>query len=255
MTRLLGLTAIVTGGAKGIGAHYSRALVREGANVMIADIADGSALAAELAANSARNCADSVVFDVSDEGQCKALVEKTLARFGKIDILINNAALYATLPTLPVTEIDVELWDRVMEVNIRGPFLMVKHTAPHMISQKSGKIINIGSGTVPRGIPDFSHYATAKGAVTTFTRCMSRELGPYGISVNTLAPGYTLSDTGLTNTVHVEKTRANAIQRRAIKRDEFPEDLIGSLIFLCSSDSDFMTGQILNVDGGSHNTA
>ena len=178
---------------------------------MIADIKDGAALAAEIAAKHGRNSTDSMVFDVSDEAQCKALVAKTIERFGKIDILINNAALYAPLPTLKVTEIDVDLWDKVMGINIRGPFLMVKHAAPHMIARKYGKIVNIGSGTVARGIPDFSHYVTSKGAVTAFTRCMSRELGAHGICVNTLAPGYTLSDTGLTNTVHVEQSKAAAV--------------------------------------------
>ncbi len=228
MARLEGRTAIVTGGAKGIGVHYSKALAAEGAQVMIADIADGSGLAAEIAAKHGRNSTDSMVFDVSDEAQCKALVDKTIERFGKIDILINNAALYAPLPTLKVTEIDVDLWDKVMGINIRGPFLMVKHTAPHMIARKYGKIVNIGSGTVARGIPDFSHYVTSKGAVTAFTRCISRELGGHGICVNTLAPGYTLSDTGLTNTVHVEQSKAAAVQRRAIKRDQYPEDLVGN---------------------------
>jgi len=226
MARLDGRTAIVTGGAVGIGRHYSEALAAEGAQVMIADIKDGSALAAEIAAKHGRNSTDSMVFDVSDESQCKALVAKTIERFGKIDILINNAALYAPLPTLKVTEIDVELWDKVMGINIRGPFLMVKHVAPHMIAKKYGKIVNIGSGTVARGIPDFSHYVTSKGAVTAFTRSVSRELGVHGICVNTLAPGYTLSDTGLTNTVHVEQSKAAAIVRRAIKRDQFPEDLL-----------------------------
>jgi NAD(P)-dependent dehydrogenase (short-subunit alcohol dehydrogenase family) len=254
MARLQGRVAIVTGGAKGIGVHYSKALAAEGAQVMIADIADGSALAAELAAKHGRNSIDSITFDVSDEAQCKAVVDKTVARFGKIDILINNAALYAPLPTLKVTEMDVKLWDKVMAVNIRGPFLMVKHTAPHMIAQKYGKIVNIGSGSIVRGIPEFSHYVTSKGAVTVFTRCMSRELGAHGICVNTLAPGYTLSDTGLTNAVHVEQSKAAAVARRALKRDEYPEDLLGTLIYLCSSDSDFVTGQVLAVDGGATNS-
>lgn len=254
MARLQGRVAIVTGGAKGIGVHYSKALAAEGAQVMIADIADGSALASEIAAQHGRNSTGSMIFDVSDEAQCKALVEKTVARFGKIDILINNAALYAPLPTLKVTEMDVALWDKVMAVNIRGPFLMVKHTAPHMIAQKYGKIVNIGSGSIVRGIPEFSHYVTSKGAVTVFTRCMSRELGAHGICVNTLAPGYTLSDTGLTNAVHVEQSKAAAVARRALKRDEYPEDLLGTLIYLCSSDSDFMTGQVLAVDGGATNS-
>ena len=255
MARLNGRVALVTGGAKGIGQHYSQALAAEGARVAIADIADGSDLAAEIASRHGSNSAMSAVFDVSDESQVKALVAKTIERFGQIDILVNNAALYAPLPTLKVTDIDVALWDQVMAVNIRGPFLMVKHVAPHMIARKSGKIINIGSGTVARGIPEFSHYVTSKGAVTAFTRAISRELGDHGICVNTLAPGYTLSDTGLTNTVHVEKSRAGAVQRRAIKRDEYPEDLLGTLIFLASSDSDFMSGQVLAVDGGSNNTA
>jgi NAD(P)-dependent dehydrogenase (short-subunit alcohol dehydrogenase family) len=254
MTRLAGRTAIVTGGAVGIGRHYCHALAGEGAQVMVADIVDGSETAAEIAAKHGSNSVTSMKFDVSDEAQCKALVDKTIERFGKIDILINNAAVYAPLPTLMVTDIDVDLWDRVMAVNIRGPFLMVKHVAPHMMGRKSGKIINIGSGTVARGIPEFSHYVTSKGAVTAFTRAISRELGDHGICVNTLAPGYTLSDTGMTNTVHVEKSRAGAVARRAIKRDEYPEDLLGTLIFLCSSDSDFMTGQVLAVDGGTNNT-
>ena len=254
MTRLAGKTAIVTGGAVGIGRHYSHALAGEGAQVMIADIVDGSQVAAEIAAKHGSNSVTSFKFDVSDEKQCKALVDKTIERFGKIDVLINNAAIYAPLPTLSVTDIDVDLWDKVMAVNIRGPFLMVKHVAPHMIGRKSGKIVNIGSGTVARGIPEFSHYVTSKGAVTAFTRAVSRELGDHGICVNTLAPGYTLSDTGLTNTVHVAASRAGAVARRAIKRDEHPEDLLGTLIFLCSSDSDFMTGQVLAVDGGTNNT-
>jgi NAD(P)-dependent dehydrogenase (short-subunit alcohol dehydrogenase family) len=254
MSRLQGRTAIVTGGAVGIGRFYSEGLAAQGAEVMIADIVDGSALAAEIAAKYGRNSTASFKFDVSDEAQVKALVAKTLERFGKIDILVNNAALYAPLPTLKVEEIDVELWDRVMAVNIRGPFLMVKHVVPHMIQRKYGKIVNIGSGTVARGIPNFSHYVTSKGAITAFTRAISRELGDYGICVNTLAPGYTLSETGLKNTVHVAQSRAAAVQRRAIKRDEYPEDLVGTLIYLCSSDSDFVTGQVIAVDGGANNT-
>jgi NAD(P)-dependent dehydrogenase (short-subunit alcohol dehydrogenase family) len=254
MSRLAGRTAIVTGGAVGIGRHYSEALAAEGAEVMVADIVDGAAVAADIAAKYGRNSTASHIFDVSDEKQVKALVAKTVERFGKIDILINNAALYAPLPTLKVQEIDVELWDRVMAINIRGPFLMVKHVAPHMIARKYGKIVNIGSGTVARGIPNFSHYVTSKGAVTTFTRTISRELGEHGICVNTLAPGYTLSETGLKNTTHVEQSKAAAVQRRALKRDEYPEDLIGSLIYLCSGDSDFVTGQVLAVDGGANNT-
>ena len=255
MARLAGRSAIVTGGARGIGRHYCEALAAEGAEVMIADIADGSALAQELAAKSGRNATASTTFDVSDEVAVKRLVAATLARFGQIDVLVNNAALYAPLHEQKFTEIDVDLWDKVMAINIRGPFLMVKHVAPHMIAQKSGKIINIGSGTVFRGIPQMVHYVTSKGAVSAFTRSLSRAVGTDGICVNTLAPGFTLSDSVVENNpTHVKSSRDNAIQRRAIKRDAYPPDLIGALIFLASSDSDFITGQTIAVDGGAVNT-
>src|ERR1700722_14575773 len=158
MARLDGRVAILTGGAKGIGVHYGRALAAAGARLLLADIADGKELAEELARQHGANSVASQVTDVSDEGAVKALVAKTMDRFGKVDILINNAALFAPLAEQKVTEIDVALWDRVMSINIRGVFLMTKHVAPHMIAQKYGKIINISSGTVARGIPNFAHY-------------------------------------------------------------------------------------------------
>src|ERR1700685_270714 len=254
MARLDGRVAILTGGARGIGAHYAKSLVAEGARLMIADIADGKELAETLAREHGANSVASSVTDVSDEGAVKALVAGTVERFGKIDILVNNAALFAPLKETKATEIDVALWDRVMAVNVRGVFLMAKHVAPHMIAQKSGKIINISSGTVARGIPNMAHYVTSKGAVTAFTRSLSRELGEYNICVNNLAPGFTLSDTVVNeNPGHLEHSRQPAIVRRAIKRDEFPEDLLGALIFLASPDSDFITGQTIAVDGGATN--
>ena len=255
MARLSGRVALVTGGAKGIGRHYSSALAAEGARVMIADIADGADLAAEIAQKHGANSVASEVFDVADEAQVKRLVATTLERFGKIDILVNNAALYAPLPTLKVTDIDVDLWDKVMAINIRGPFLMVKHVAPHMIAQGYGKIINIGSGTAYRGIPWMLHYVTSKGGVMAFTRALARELGEHGIRVNTLAPGFTLSDTVLSeNPGHVRTARERAVQSRSLRRDEHPQDLLGALVFLASAESDFVTGQTLAVDGGNVNT-
>jgi NAD(P)-dependent dehydrogenase (short-subunit alcohol dehydrogenase family) len=255
MARLAGRTAIVTGGAKGIGRHYSEALAAEGAEVMIADIADGSALAEEIAGKHGRNATTSMVFDVSDESQVKTLVARTMERFGKIDILVNNAALYAPLQEQDFTDIDVAVWDRVMAVNIRGPFLMAKHVVPHMRAKGYGKIINIGSGSVFRGMPQMLHYTTSKGAIVAFTRSLSRAVGEHGICVNTLAPGFTLSDSVLAeNPTHVKSSQANAIQRRAIKRDGYPQDLLGALVFLASADSDFITGQVIAVDGGAVNT-
>ena len=254
MARLDGRVAILTGGAKGIGVHYARALAAEGARLMIADIADGKDVAAALAREHGANSVASSVTDVSDEGAVKTLVGKTMDRFGKIDILVNNAALFAPLTEQKVTEIDIALWDRVMAINVRGVFLMTKHTAPHMMAQKYGKIINISSGTVARGIPLMAHYVSSKGAVTAFTRATSRELGEFNICVNNLAPGFTLSETVVKeNPGHLEHSRQPSIARRALKRDEFPEDLLGALVFLSSKDSDFITGQTIAVDGGATN--
>jgi NAD(P)-dependent dehydrogenase (short-subunit alcohol dehydrogenase family) len=194
MARLSGRTAIVTGGAKGIGRHYSLALAAEGARVMIADISDGTELAQEIAAKHGANSVTSAIADVSDESSVKSLVAAAMERFGRIDVLVNNAALFAPLQETKCTEIDADLWDKVMAVNLRGPFLMVKHVAPHMIARGYGKVINIGSGTAYRGIPWMLHYVTSKGGIMAFTRALARELGENGIRVNTLAPGFTLSD-------------------------------------------------------------
>jgi NAD(P)-dependent dehydrogenase (short-subunit alcohol dehydrogenase family) len=255
MARLDKRVALLTGGAKGIGRHYAKKLAAEGARLMIADIADGQDLAGEIAREHGANSVASAIADVSDEGAVKKLVADTVDRFGKIDILVNNAALFAPLREQKVLDIDVELWDRVMAINIRGVFLMTKHVAPHMIAQKSGKIINITSGTVARGIPNFSHYVTSKGAVTAFTRSISRELGEHNICVNSLAPGFTLSESVISeNPNHLAHSQAPSLVRRAIKRDEYPEDLLGALAFLASSESDFITGQTIAVDGGANNT-
>ena len=254
MGRLTGRTAIVTGGAKGIGVHYADALAGEGAQVMIADIVDGAPVAADICARHGQGAADSTVTDVSDEASVKALVEKTIKKFGKIDILVNNAAVFANLPTQKVTDIDVKDWDRIMAVNIRGPFLMVKHVVPHMKTAGYGKIINIGSGTAHKGLAEFSHYVTTKGAMTAFTRALSRELGGDKICVNTLAPGFTISDSVIENIEHHEKWRNVIVAGRAMKREMLPEDLRGAIVFLSSPESDFVTGQTISVCGGSINT-
>jgi NAD(P)-dependent dehydrogenase (short-subunit alcohol dehydrogenase family) len=255
VSRLAGRAAIVTGGAKGIGRHYSLALAAEGARVMIADIADGSEVAQEIAATHGANSVASVVTDVSDEQSVRALVAATMERFGKIDVLVNNAALFAPLQETKCTEIDAALWDKVMAVNLRGPFLMVKHVAPHMTAQGYGKIINIGSGTAFRGIPWMLHYVTTKGGIMAMTRALARELGEHGIRVNTLAPGFTLSDTvKAENPGHVNTARDRAVQSRSLRRDQQPQDLLGALVFLSSADSDFITGQTIAVDGGNVNT-
>src|ERR1700747_390900 len=255
LRRLSGRTPLVPGGAKGIGRHSSRALAAEGARVMIADIADGKELAQEIAAEHGANSVASAVADVSDETSVKALVAATIERFGKIDVLVNNAALFAPLQETKCTEIDGELWDKVMAVNLRGPFLMVKHVAPHMIAQGYGKIINIGSGTAFRGTPRLITYVTSKGGIVASTPALAPELGEHGIRVNTLAPGFTLSDTVMNeNPGHVNTARDRAVQSRSLRRGEHPPDLLGALVFLSSAESDFVTGQTLAVDGGNVNT-
>jgi NAD(P)-dependent dehydrogenase (short-subunit alcohol dehydrogenase family) len=255
MGRLDDRVAIVTGGAKGIGRHYSRALAAEGAQVMIADVVDGTKVAEEIAHENGANSIMSTVTDVSDETAVKVMVARTLESFGKIDILVNNAALFAVLHETECTEIEATLWDRVMAVNLRGPFLMMKHVVPHMKAQQYGKIINIGSGTAYRGVPMLLHYVTSKGGILAFTRALSRELGEHGIRVNTLAPGFTLSDSVVQeNPEHVRTAQPRAVAARAIPRDEHPQDLLGALIFLASTDSDFITGQNIAVDGGNVNT-
>jgi NAD(P)-dependent dehydrogenase (short-subunit alcohol dehydrogenase family) len=253
MARLAGRIAIVTGGAKGIGRHYSQVLAAEGARVMIADIADGNALADEIVGRHGADSAAALTFDVSDERAVQRLVAQTIERFGQIDVLVNNAALYSTLKPRNFNEWDTETWDRVMAINVRGPYLMVRHVAPHMMERRSGKIINIASGAAYKGIPRMLPYVTSKGAMLAFTRSLSRELGAYGIAVNSLSPGYILSDTGLENSTHVEEERLPVRNSRAFKRDAYPKDLLGTLVFLASSDSDFVTGQSIVVDGGSVN--
>ena len=253
MPRLDGKTALVTGGARGIGRHYSLALASEGARVMIADIEDGEALAGEIAQAHGKDSVAFAICDVSDEGQVQALVKQTIDRFGQIDVLVNNAAFYAKLHPRNFDEWDIATWDKVMAVNVRGPWLMVKHVAPHMMARKAGKIVNIASGAPYKGVPRMLPYVSSKGAVIALTRSLSRELGPHGISVNSLSPGYILSETGLENTQHVEEERIPVRNARAFKRDAYPEDLTGTLIFLASGDSDFITGQSIVVDGGAVN--
>jgi NAD(P)-dependent dehydrogenase (short-subunit alcohol dehydrogenase family) len=247
--------ALVTGASQGIGRICALRLAKEGAAVALA--ARNQEKLNELVheIEGAGGKAAAFALDVADEEQVKSGIKAAIAQFGKIDILVNNAAVYSTLEEQDFTAIDTAVWDRVMAVNVRGPFLMAKYVVPHMRARRYGKIINIGSGTVFRGIPQLVHYVTSKGAVSTFTRSLSRAVGTDGICVNTLAPGFTLSDSVVENNpTHVKSSRDNAIQRRAIKRDAYPPDLIGALIFLASPDSDFITGQTIAVDGGAVNT-
>jgi NAD(P)-dependent dehydrogenase (short-subunit alcohol dehydrogenase family) len=243
--RLKDKVVIVTGGARGIGREYCLGVAAEGARVVVADVADPKPTASEVEARGAQALA--VECDVSREGDTLRLATETLARFGSIDVLVNNAALYGTLVRRPFMEISVDEWDRVMAVNLRGLFLCARAVFPAMKTRGKGKIINIASGTFFKGVPNYIHYTTSKGGVVGFTRSLARELGEFGIRVNAIAPGFTLS--GENENMPAEGKDAN-VRMRMLKRAEVPEDIVGTLIFLASDDSDFITGQTIVVDGG-----
>ncbi len=247
MGRLDGKTAIITGAERGLGAAYARALAIEGAAVTAADIVDTRATVEAITAAGGR--AIGVSCDVTEPAQIAAMVEATIEAFGGIDILINNAARVVDFDHGSFLDIDEAEWDSVMRVNTRGAFSCVKAVAPIMRKAGHGKIVNISSGTVFKGTPWMLHYVSSKGAVVAFTRALARELGDDGICVNALAPGLTMSEAIEASDQFTDNKQAN-LAARAIKRDEQPEDLIGAMLFLCSSDSDFVTGQTLVVDGG-----
>ncbi len=247
MERLAGKACIVTGGARGLGLSFAKAMREEGASVVIADIADGAEAATSIGAHYTRT-------DVAASEDAQKAVAACLEHCGKIDVLVNGAAIFSTLPLTRYDAIEPDLWDKVMAVNVRGTFNMIRAAGPHMEKQGSGKIINITSGTVYKGMPGMLHYIASKGALTAMTRALSRELGTSGICVNSLAPGLTLSSSILENEAHVDELRPRVIASRAIPRDGYPDDLLGALIFLASGESDFVTGQTIAVDGGSINT-
>lgn len=253
MGKLAGKVAIITGGAKGLGSVYARALAAEDAVAVIADVVDGKAVVDTI--RSLGGNVREIPTDVSDERAVENLVHAVLAEYGQIDVLVNNAAVYASLSPVAFQDIDAALWDRVMAVNVRGSYLTAKHAVPSMIERATGKIINISSGTAYKGQPtSMAHYITSKGAVIALTRALSHELGEHGICVNTLAPGLILSESILENQAHLDMAEKRVLSSRALKRHGYPSDLIGALLFLASSDSDFVTGQTLVVDGGSIHT-
>jgi len=251
--RLDGRTAIVTGGAKGIGRAFCEGLAAEGAFVAVIDVVDGAETVAAITAAHGAGRAFAVTCDVSNEDSVRAMAGAVMGRTGRIDILVNNAALFASLPPVGFADIDVDLWDRVYAINVRGLFLCVKHTVPHMIAAGKGKVININSGVAYKGMPNMLHYASSKGAVTTLTRALSREVGQHGVCVNNIAPGLTLSSSVLEHFDNHAHAKDKAVAGRAIPRQAVPADLVGAMLFLASDDSDFITGQTIAVDGGSVN--
>ena len=246
--RLSGKVAIVTGAAQGIGAAYAEALARNGASVSLWDVEDptGAVDRIKAAGGNASGCR----VDITDPAAVAVAASATIAAFGSIEILVNNAAMFGNLENRPFTDIPGDEWDRVMRVNVRGTMECVKAVLPHMRARKYGKIVNVGSCTVYRGTPFLMHYVASKGAVVAMTRCMARELGDDGVRVNCISPGFTASESVRSNQDYTPAYSQGAVNARAIKREETPEDLIGTIIYLASSDSDFVTGQTVVVDGG-----
>jgi 3-oxoacyl-[acyl-carrier protein] reductase len=242
---------IVTGGGHGIGKAYCLGFARAGARVVPADIDGKSAkeVVSELSKVTEAG-ALALTVDVSDEESTKQMAAKTLETFGKIDVLVNNAAIFATIPMNRggIESISLDEWDRLMAVNLKGPFLCARAVLPAMRTQKSGKIINIASGTALSGPPGRIHYVASKAGVLGFTRTLAREVGDDNIQVNALAPGSTLSEQNPTE--EILKMRSVGVDRRALKRVQVPQDLVGAVLFMASPLADFMTGHTLVVDGG-----
>lgn len=246
--KLAGKVAVVTGAAGGIGAAYAGHLARLGSTAVVADIdAEGAATTAkELVAEGLKASARSV--DISDPASAAALARSVVEKEGSIDVLVNNAAVYRGLQMEVAEDIDLDYWRRMVDVNISGTYYMCRAVIPQMRRQGSGKIVNQSSIATWLGAPLALHYCTTKAAVVTMTKVLSRELGEDGINVNAIAPGLILTPATL-ETIP-EMMQEMYLMNASIKRPGTPEDLLGALEFLCSSDSDYVTGQTLVVDGG-----
>lgn len=238
--------AIITGGARGIGRAYALGMAEEGATIVVADLADGGETVAEI--EQAGGTAASVSVDVSDESSTDQMADFAQERFGKIDVLINNAAFFTTIRMGPFDDITVDEWDRVFAVNVRGSWLAAKAVSRYMKEQNSGKIINVSSMTVPDGTPGFAHYVSSKAAIIGLTRALARELGEWNIAVNTITPDFIAHDPAVKEAnPGIDEMLA---QNRAFVRLQEPEDMVGTAIFLAGSGSDFVTGQNFYVNGG-----
>jgi len=227
---------VVTGAASGLGAVYCRELAAAGYTVVGADLApvDDVDLAVEV--------------DVTDRASTEELARHVVERFGRIDALVNNAAVYSTIVKKPFEEITDEEWDRVLAVNVKGAWLCARAVAPAMRRQGRGKIVNVSSTTVPTARPGFAHYVASKAAIVGLTRALARELGADGICVNTLTPDYIAFDRDYDN--RQPEMASTLAAQRIFAREQTPEDMVGALLFLLGPGSDFVTGQNISVNGG-----
>ncbi|MBV9001938.1 MAG: glucose 1-dehydrogenase [Solirubrobacterales bacterium] len=237
--------AIVTGGAQGIGRKIAEGLAGEGARVVLADVQAADGVADTLGGMA-------VEVDVSDPRACERMAQEAVDAYGRIDVLVNNAGIWSSLVPTPFEELSVEEWRRVFDVNVLGMFLATRAVAPFMREAGRGRIINLASGTPYKGVPFFLHYVASKGAVIAMTRVLAKELGGDNVLVNTIAPGFTLSDGVLSNQTQVEQLQEVSAKARVLVRDQYPEDIVGAVLFFASDQSAFITGQSLVVDGGAY---
>jgi 3-oxoacyl-[acyl-carrier protein] reductase len=245
---LVGLSVIVTGGGKGIGKIYTQEFARAGARVLAVDIDEVAAKSVAATLQQEGYDVHGIYTDISNRASTEAMAKTATDLFGKIDVLINNASLMSALPRQNWFDIPVDEWDRVMAVNLRGMFLSCHAVFPCMKQQGRGKIVNIASSRVWKGTTLRLHYTTSKAGVIGFTRALAREVAESGVNVNAVSPGNTQSETQI-QTSSAEYL-AGRYGGRAIARAQVPEDLVGTVMFLSSSGSDFITGQTINVDGG-----
>lgn len=243
--RLEGKVVIVTGAARNIGKVYALGLAREGARVVAADVLECSDTVAEIEAGGAEALA--VRADVSDETATRRLAEAAHERFGRIDGLVNNAAIFHDIVLKPFYEITGEEWDRLMAVNLKGLFHCSKAVFPYMKDRGYGRIVNIASNTIYKGTEGFLHYVTSKAGVLGFTRALARECGRHGVNVNAVAPDYIPHERDDRERPDHDLMIQN---QRVLQRREVPEDILGTLVFLLSADADFITGQTILVNGG-----
>jgi NAD(P)-dependent dehydrogenase (short-subunit alcohol dehydrogenase family) len=246
MGQFEGKVAVVTGAAQGIGKAIADGLAAQGARIVVADLRGAEEAAAAYPGGVG------LTVDVADEQAVQRLVDETVARCGSLDVLVNNAGLYATLAMRPFTEIPLEEWRRVMDVNLASMFLTCRAAVPVMRARGGGAIVNISSGTPFRGVPFLLHYVTSKGAIVAFTRALAKELGKDAVRVNCVAPGFTMSQGVLDNPEVVKKLRDVSVSARTIQRDQVPEDVVGAVVYLASPAASFVTGQTIVIDGGQY---
>jgi NAD(P)-dependent dehydrogenase (short-subunit alcohol dehydrogenase family) len=238
---------IVTGGAGDLGRAYCLGLAAAGASVVVADLVDPSHVVSEI--NAAGGTALGLTVDVSSGASVDRMANETLEEYGRIDVLINNAAIFKAVTVGSFEDIPVEEWDRVMAVNVRGAWLCAKAVMPAMRTQGGGRIINISSNTVWKGVTGFLHYVTSKSAMLGFSRALAREVGVDGITVNTVAPDYVPDQFLLDQYPGHDET---VVAQRSLSRTQVPEDIVGTIVFLAGPGSAFITGQSYLVNGGSH---